>query len=126
MYVMSYIDFVLKSADYVWYIIRYKLACARRRNNSRKLRKVYASCLWFSGAHHVETRSPCFPIFRCVPTKERTWLEKKLRQDMKMFVMQCLYVSLNTSLNELTRRNKTLVEEYHVKVASFSFIPTFA
>ena len=57
--------------------IRYKLPCPPRRNN--KLRKVYASYLWFSGAHHVETCSPCFPIFRCVPAKERKWLEKKTK-----------------------------------------------
>ena len=52
--------------------IRYKLPCAPRRNNSRKLRKVYASYLWFSGAHHVETRSLCFPILRCVYRKSTT------------------------------------------------------
>ena len=55
------------------------MPCAPRRNNSRKLRKVYASYLWFSGAHHVETGSPCFPIFWCVPAKERKWLEKKTK-----------------------------------------------
>ena len=71
----------------------------------------------FSGAHHVETRSLCFLIFRCVPAKERTWSEKKLLQDTKMFLVQCWYISLNTSLNELTRRNKTLVEEYHVQLS---------
>ena len=105
---------------------QYKLPCVQRRNNSRKLQKVYSSYLRFSGAHHVETCSLCFPIFRCVTAKEHTWLEKKLqctwlekklRQDTKMFVMQCWYISLNTSLNELTGRNKTLVEEYHVKLS---------
>jgi len=50
--------------------------------------------------------------------QERKWLErKKLHQDTKMFLMQCWYISLNTSLNELTRRNKTLVEGYHVKLS---------
>ena len=97
--------------------IRYKLPCAPRRNNSRKLRKVYASYLWFSGAHHVETRSLCFPILRCVPDKERKWLEKKICQPTKMLLMQRRYISLNTSLNKLTRRNKTLIEEYHVKLS---------
>ena len=50
--------------------------------------------------------------------QERKWLErKKLHQDTKMFLMQCWYISLNTSLNELTRRNKTLVEDYHVQLS---------
>ena len=31
--------------------------------------------------------------------------------------MQCWYISLNTSLNELTRRNKTLVEDYHLQLS---------
>ena len=54
---MSYIDFVLKCADFVWYI--YDINCRVR----------HAGTFFV-----VETRSPCV---RCVPAKERAWLEKK-------------------------------------------------
>ena len=69
MYVISYIDFILKCAEHVWYIYDKKAVCPTPKQLLEIAEGIYASYLWFSGAHHVETRSPCFPIFRCVPAK---------------------------------------------------------